>query len=211
MYNQNEAILEGIVEKEFTYVYSRTKKAISSQQFYECILKIKRKSEGYDYVIVRASKLLLDGIYSIQKGETIRVEGIVLSEKCVEKDGKEHLKVFVRATHMSIPQEKGKATNIIYLAGKIAKKKLLRIIPKTEKIIMETVIENEILHKKSLIPVNFWDNDARKVASYAEGSLVKLTGRFQTRNSTNESPYGETEVKVAYEISAMKLGFKKTT
>ena len=95
--------------------------------------------------------------------------------------------------------------NRIFLDGHICKKPIHRRTPKGKDIADMLLAVNRAHGKSDYIPCIVWGKDAKDVARLEVGAAVRILGRIQSREYEKKLPQGESEIRVAYEVSAMEV------
>lgn len=203
---ENKCIITGILEKEFEYSHG-----ISCTNFYETIIKVKRKNGVEDLIPVIASDKILKNTFQCfrLKGKYVQIEGNFRSYRSIDEKSK-HLRLYVGVEKICVLGDERTAkedSNIVYLEGRICKPTIFRTTPNGVKIteIMLSVGKN-ITHMNS-IPCITWNNLAIGARKFKINDELKIYGRIQSREyikrSSPDSPSGE--IKTAYEVSIFRI------
>lgn len=195
----NEATLEGKVVSDLSYYY--TSRDVKYYKFY---ISLKRLSEVEDIIPVVISEIIMEKYnVKITNGDYVSVSG---EYRSYNSQGRLYLflKAKAIASYGKI-KTLNEDTNRIYLGGHICKAEPLRITPLGKRIVEIMVAVNRRNGLTSYIPCILWGLSDQKAAEYAKvGNEVSIEGRIQSRKYTKVLPDGNSEERVAYEVSIMK-------
>jgi single-stranded DNA-binding protein len=200
----NKLVLVGNVRE---CVLSFTSRSKIEEKFYRIELEIPRKSKYVDVIpVVCSEKLLYD--VNVEKGSRIRVEGKIHTRNYEGTDGRSHLNVFAYARDVSeVPSDEkidNSETNYIELHGYVCRDTHSRRTGKTKRAITDIMLAvNRVFYDKTdYIPCIAWGRNATLAGKRKVGDLVKVVGRFQSRQYDKKGIRG---TKTAYEISVMDM------
>lgn len=91
--------------------------------------------------------------------------------------------------------------------GYICKKPIYRTTPFGREITDLLIAVNRPYNKSDYIPCIAWGRNARFCENLLVGDHIKIWGRIQSREYQKKLPSGETETKIAFEVSISKLEF----
>lgn len=195
--SNNKVTLYGRVRE--TPVYSHQ---VYGEGFYETTLEVPRLSEQVDILPITISeRLIADN--NIEVGSVIYVSGQLRSyNKQIEEKSKLLLTVFVREI---LTKEEVQNPNTIELTGYICKQPIYRTTPFKREICDLLLAVNRAYNKSDYIPCIAWGRNARFVRNIAIGERVELVGRIQSREYQKVKEDGETETRIAYEVSINRI------
>ena len=191
--NKNSGIISGIVITE-PQMFS-----CHGRMFYEFYLKIKRKSEVEDVVLVNVPVNVVEQDFC--SGAFITLKGQIRSYN-KQVDDKRKLVVFFYATELSIDLTQT-YFNEILLQGYIGTQPKIRKTPLGRTICDVILAVNRPL-KSDYIPCIFWGNQAEEICNCELGSKVFILGRLQSRKYNKEIDGKDVEL-IAYEISVNQI------
>lgn len=147
----------------------------------------------------------------INPSQYVIIEGQLRSyNRYVESSNKLVLTIFARTIHVPGEDELNEAMrnpNEIYLDGYICKKPIYRTTPFGREITDLLIAVNRPYNKSDYIPCIAWGRNARFCENLLVGDHIKIWGRIQSREYQKKLPSGETETKIAFEVSISKLEF----
>lgn len=209
-------MLDNIIERNTVKILGKVsgKKEYShevfGEKFYNLDLEVPRLSDSTDILPITISERLLINIdFSI--GEYVIIEGQLRSyNRTVDGTNRLILTIFVREIY--IPDEEKfieilRSPNEIYLDGYICKKPVYRTTPFGREITDILLAVNRAYNKSDYIPSIAWGRNARFCENLIIGDHIKLWGRIQSRTYQKRLETGESETRVAYEVSITKLEF----
>ncbi len=165
------------------------------------LLAVKRLSGVYDLlpVIFREETLIP---FPLAEGKRIALEGEIRSfNNRSGKGPKLCLAVFAR----SFSEDAQEDANAVMLAGAVCKSPVFRETPLGREIADVMLAVNRRYRKSDYIPVILWGQNARCAASLPVGAYLAFEGRMQSRAYLKKIADGESESRVAYEVSAAHL------
>lgn len=196
--DKNVVNLLGEVQTPFMFEYKDRR----GNSFYRFILKVKRLSGEYDYIVCQASDNLIEPQDDLT-GELMEITGILKTRNKKNRgDNKSHLDIFVNVYDCDFTSE-FISKNEVELEGYICKNPIYRVTP-LERHITDLCIANNSW-KTSYIPTICWGKNAVKMEKKHIGTKVKIHGRIQTREYNKKLPNGSIVTKVATELSCDKI------
>lgn len=175
-----------------------------NENFYELILDVKRLSNTSDRLPVTISEKLLTDMSDFQEGKTLAVSGEYRStNKLIGDRSKLVLYFFAKNimpnTENDIPNNE---LNFLKLVGFICKPPIFRETPFRREICDVLLAVNRPNNNKSdYIPCITWGRNAKYMSSLSVGTKIELDGRIQSRQYKKQLASGESEDRVAYEVS----------
>lgn len=180
--------------------------------FYSFELEVPRLSDFADVLPITISeRLFVNMDFSV--GTYVVIDGQLRSyNRYINNSNKLMLTIFARDIY--IPQEDEmeelmKKPNEIFIDGYICKQPVYRTTPFGREISDLLIAVNRPYNKSDYIPCISWGRNARFCEKLLIGDHIKVWGRIQSRNYQKKLSNGETEVKVAYEVSVSKLEYVK--
>ena len=205
LYENNLSAVSGriITDLEFSH-------EVYGEGFYSFYINVKRLSESYDKIPVLVSERLPE-YKLLGLGQFIRVEGQFRSYNTTNSmSNKLMLMVFAREIEILDPEESElKNENSIILNGFICKKPIYRTTPFGREIADILLAVNRTYNKSDYLPCISWGRNAKYCSNFNVGDNVKVWGRIQSREYQKKLEDGETETRIAYEISVSKLELEK--
>ena len=193
----NKVYLSGTIETEPVFSHE-----LYGEGFYEFTLRVPRLSEQSDVIPVTISERLLCERHLV-KGAKISFYGQFRSfNKLVGEKSKLMLTVFVRDFSEGGDEAN---PNVTELTGYVCKQPMYRTTPFSREICDLLIAVNRAYDKSDYIPCIAWGRNARFVREMAVGQKLSLSGRIQPREYTKKLPDGNSEVRVAYELSVNKI------
>lgn len=214
----DEAVLIGVITEDFTYHHST-----KSANIYKSYINVERESGTVDTLPIMATDKVLNEAFTLKDDKSygaenysVCINGLMASyNEHIGTSNKSHLVLYVKASTILIVSDDTKHNNKIELTGYIVKDVSVRTTPgaKDEKgnwIRKERTIADVLLgvnigngkHSTSYyIPCILWSKTAIAVGKLKVGSQINIHGRIQSRSYTKKFENGNTEDKVAYEVS----------
>ncbi|WP_297871581.1 single-stranded DNA-binding protein [uncultured Oscillibacter sp.] len=194
MTTKNEVLLEGLVlaEPEWSHENHGT-------QFYRVTLQVPRLSGQVDVL-----PLLAPGALAAQTapGRLLRVRGQLRSFNNRSGVGSRLvLTVYAQEFQPGLDE----ACNQITLAGALCKPPVFRRTPLGRSICDLMLAVPRRYGRADYLPVIAWGQLAVKASRLQVGDPLALEGRVQSRTYYKNLDSGETEERVAYEVSVMRL------
>lgn len=197
MMNNNVATICGVVTEEPRYSHQ-----MYGEGFYESALTVPRLSDQVDVIPFTISeRLLSDG--AINVGSTVTLTGQLRSyNKLCDGRSKLLLTLFVR----DVPENDfSRNPNSIDIVGYICKAPVYRMTPFKREICDLLLAVNRAYNKSDYLPCIAWGRNARFIKEADVGARVCVNGRIQSRNYQKLLENGETETRVAYEVSINRI------
>ncbi|WP_295747750.1 single-stranded DNA-binding protein [uncultured Oscillibacter sp.] len=194
MTTKNEVLLEGLAlgEPEWSHENHGT-------QFYRVYLQVPRLSGQVDVLPV-----LLPGALAAQaaEGRLLRVRGQLRSFNNRSGVGSRLvLTVYAQELQTGLDEP----CNQIILSGALCKPPVFRRTPLGRSICDLMLAVPRRYGRADYLPVIAWGQLAVKASRLRVGDALALEGRVQSRTYHKVTESGETEERVAYEVSMMRL------
>ena len=194
MTTKNEVLLEGLAlgEPEWSHENHGT-------QFYRVYLQVPRLSGQVDVLPV-----LLPGALAAQaaEGRLLRVRGQLRSFNNRSGVGSRLvLTVYAQELQTGLDEP----CNQIILSGALCKPPVFRRTPLGRSICDLMLAVPRRYGRADYLPVIAWGQLAVKASRLRVGAPLALEGRIQSRTYHKVTESGETEERVAYEVSMMRL------
>lgn len=174
------------------------------EKFYKINVESKRLSTSQDILPVIISERLID-ISSLTIGKTVHVIGQFRSyNKQEEMRSRLVLSIFAKEIEI-IDTEDILTLNNADLIGYICKKPIYRKTPLGREIADVLIAVNRSYKKSDYIPCILWGRNAKFCEKLQVGTMVRISGRIQSRNYEKKLENGETLEKTAYEVSVSKF------
>ena len=194
----NSAQLVGKVLSELEFSHKTYGEA-----FYVALLGVVRKSGYEDDIRLMVSERLI-GSMSLTPGQTVKVSGQVrtYNQEC---EGKNRLTVVVFVREVEVLEAETPHENRIYLEGFVCKKPVRRTSPLGREICDLMLAVNRMYNKSDYIPCIAWGRNAAYGGELDVGCKLAIEGRIQSREYKKRDEEGNVSVKVAYEVSIIKM------
>lgn len=190
--------LRGELEEELTFSHE-----IFGEKFYSARIKIHRLSDTYDVLPITISERLLEEV-NLNENNLVDLVGQLRSyNKNIDNKNKLVLTVFAR--EIKVVDGEAKDPNNIFLDGYICKDPIYRKTPLGREISDLLVAINRPYNKSDYIPSIVWGRNAKFAKNLKVGDRVQMWGRVQSRDYEKKLESGETEKRVAYEVSISKI------
>ena len=168
------------------------------KRFYRFPLEVERLSGNVDVLPVIVPEPVLCAM-DLSGGTMLEVSGQIRTFNSRSETGR-RLVISVYAETLAACE--GEPANEVALIGTICKEPIYRQTPLGREICDVMLAVNRPYHRADYIPCIFWGKTANQVSLCAVGTMVELTGRFQSRDYVKV--LGETsERRTAYEVSVM--------
>lgn len=177
------------------------------ETFYQFPLGICRRSGYVDEIqIIISERLIWQNMPEV--GTRVHIGGQVRTYN--EADGgRNKLNVTVFAREFSVCTGEcdcgREDENLIFLSGFLCKEPILRVSPLGREICDIMLAVNRMYNKSDYIPCIAWGRNAIYAGSLHVGSPLSITGRIQSREYRKKEEDGSAVVKVAYEVSIVKI------
>lgn len=203
-FNENNFVeIGGIVIDEPKFSHE-----LFDEKFYKLNVESKRLSTSQDVLPVIISERLLD-ISSLTIGKMVHVIGQFRSyNKQEEQRSKLVLSIFAKEIEI-IENDEILTLNNADLVGYICKKPIYRKTPLGREIADVLIAVNRSYKKSDYIPCILWGRNAKFCEKLQVGTMVRLSGRIQSRNYEKKLENGEVLEKTAYEVSVSKFSINK--
>jgi len=175
------------------------------ETFYCFSMGVDRKSGYRDTIQIIVSERLIWNI-EFCTGDHIEILGQIRTYN-EEKDGRNKLNVVVFAREFKLCQGDTPVSheNKIHLEGFLCKKPIGRMSPLGREICDIMLAVNRMYNKSDYIPCIAWGRNAGYASSLDIGTKITITGRIQSREYRKRDDDGDITVKIAYEVSILKL------
>ncbi len=194
----NIVFLTGTVTSQPQYSHS-----VCSEAFYNLSIEVARLSGYCDILPVTASERLLEGL-DLENGKMLHITGQLRSyNRCINGANRLLLTVFAK----DVQQAEGQphTPNEITLEGFICKAPTYRTTPFGREIADVMLAVNRSYGKSDYIPCICWGRNARFASNLQVGEKIKVFGRIQSREYEKALEGGESETRVAYEVSICQM------
>ncbi len=180
------------------------------ESFYSFDLEVSRLSDSMDLLpIMISERLIVED--DVNVGEYVIIEGQLRSyNRYVNNSNRLILTIFAKEFYMINEvelEESLRKPNEIYLDGYICKDPIYRTTPFGREITDILMAVNRAYNKSDYIPCIAWGRNARFCEKMVIGDHIKLWGRIQSREYQKRLPSGETETRMAFEVSVSKLEY----
>lgn len=204
-FNENNFVeIGGIVVDEPKFSHE-----LFDEKFYKINVESKRLSSSQDILPVIISERLID-INNLTIGKTVHVIGQFRSyNKQEETRSRLVLSIFAKEMEIIDTEEDILTLNNADLIGYICKKPIYRKTPLGREIADVLIAVNRSYKKSDYIPCILWGRNAKFCEKLQVGTMVRLSGRIQSRNYEKKLENGETLEKTAYEVSVSKFSINK--
>lgn len=204
-YNENNNIKIGgmvVSEPEFSH-------ELYEEKFYRFYIETKRLSNYTDKLPVIVSERLVQ-IDALKNGDLLEIVGQFRSyNQLIDNRSKLVLSIFAKEVE-KVDNEDILTLNEATFIGYICKNPIYRKTPLGREIADVLIAVNRSYKKSDYIPCILWGRNAKFCETLSVGSMVKLTGRIQSRNYEKKLEDGTVIPKVAYEVSISKFSIAKT-
>ena len=172
------------------------------ERFFRFPLRVRRLSGAEDILNVFARERLVRES-DLAPGSRIRAEGEIRTFNNKSGVGpKLVVSLFARSLSPSdVPEDE----NRVELTGTLCKPTLLRETPLGRSVCDLMLAVNRSYGRSDYLPCICWGSSAKEAAEWSVGTMVTLSGRFQSRDYRKLLPDGSYTEKTAYEISAMEV------
>lgn len=178
------------------------------EKFYKFVIETKRLSDLADEIPVIISERLID-LENLKIGKLVHINGQFRSYN-QQNDGKSKLVLSIFVKDIEIVEDESILTlNEASFSGYICKAPIYRKTPLGREIADALVAVNRSYKKSDYIPCILWGRNAKFCEKIDVGTMVKLTGRIQSRKYEKKFEDGTSISKVAYEVSVAKFSITK--
>ncbi len=189
--NNNNVLIKGKIVKLPSYSHT-----VMGEGFFEMYVEVKRLSDETDVLPVTISERLIEGF---NLGDEIGISGQFRSYNKLDGE-KSKLMLTIFAKELIDPNEIS-AVNQINMVGYICKEPIYRTTPFGREICDVLLAVNRAYNKSDYLPCIAWGRNARFVKDLGIGEKLEVQGRIQSRKYQKKTESGDTETKIAYEIS----------
>lgn len=198
--DNNQVTIAGQIISGFTFNHE-----VFGENFYLVDITVQRLSSSSDIIPIMISDRLID-IHKDYIDKYVIVTGQFRSYNLKEED-RSHLmlSVFVKTIEIiEVPDEETfpSLQNCICLDGHVCKQPIYRKTPLGREICDVLLAVNRPYGKSDYIPCICWGRNARYAGNFNIGEHIRIHGRIQSREYVKP---GETEVRIAYEVSVAKI------
>lgn len=196
----NMVSLVGTIASGFQYSHS-----VLGEGFYMTDLLVERLRGQTDRIPLLVSERILD-VKDDYSGRLAAVAGQFRSYN--DHEGRKSclvLSVFVYEIVVRDVLGDGTRNNQIFLDGYLCKKPVYRRTPLGREIADLLVAVNRTCGKSDYIPCIVWGRNAGYVSETSVGERIRIWGRIQSREYTKVLGNMESEVRIAYEVSAGRV------
>lgn len=171
---------------------------------YRFMLKSQRLSGDFDEIPVVIMANGID-VEELKVGMKISVVGNFYSHNKYF-DGKTHLilQIFARSVDI-VNEEKSIDQNYVYLDGFVCREPVYRTTPKGRFITELLIAVHRTKSSSDYIPVICWGFHATAMSEVPVGTKLKISGRLQSREYIKILSETESEMRIAYEVSAKTI------
>ncbi len=194
----------GIISSELEFSHE-----IYEEKFFKFYIEVERLSALTDRLPVIISERLVKK-ENFKIGKIVYIEGQLRSYN-QSIAGKNKLILSIFAKEMQEVEEKEDNSDTLTLndcnfTGYICKDPIYRRTPLGREISDILLAVNRSYKKSDYIPCILWGRNAKFCRTIPVGSMVKLTGRIQSRTYEKKLEDGTIKPMVAYELSVSKFG-----
>ncbi|MGI6728177.1 MAG: single-stranded DNA-binding protein [Anaerovoracaceae bacterium] len=198
----NQLELRGTIETMPEYSHKSY-----GEVFYCFTLAVERKSGYRDQLQVMVSERLIWNL-DIKTDIKAYISGQIRTYNQII-DGKNKLNIVAFAREISLLEEEEEETvldeNKVYLEGYLCKLPVYRVSPLGREICDMMLAVNRMYNKSDYIPCIAWGRNASYAESLKVGTRIRISGRFQSREYRKKDEEGNVTIKVAYEVSIVKI------
>ena len=196
----NRVSLTGYFSNRFEFSHEKF-----GEKFFIAELAVERLSGVKDFIPVMVSDRLIE-VKEDYTGYPVKIDGQFRSYNKKEENRKRLiLSVFATDIEFLDGYVVNADNNAISLDGYICKEPVYRQTPNGREIADLIVAVNRPYGKSDYIPCIVWGRNARYASSLEVGTHIALDGRIQSREYIKKLDGGQTETKVAYEVSVGKI------
>ncbi|MEG1930616.1 MAG: single-stranded DNA-binding protein [Anaerovorax sp.] len=176
------------------------------ETFFKFTLGIERKSQYLDQIQVVFSERLISET-DLEEGSKVKISGQIrtYNELCEGKN-KLIIVVFAREVEIFSEDEELKFENEIKLEGYLCKSPMKRVSPLGRELCDVMLAVNRMYNKSDYIPCIAWGRNAGYTATLQVGDKLSVLGRLQSREYRKKDGEENIMIKVAYEVSILRLG-----
>lgn len=168
------------------------------KRFYTFPLEVERLSGTVDVLPILIPEQVLWQM-DLSGGDMLEVRGQV---RTYNNRGSEERKLVISVYASYLASCEGDCLNEVELTGTLCKLPVCRQTPLGRQICDGMLAVNRPYHRADYIPCIFWGQTAKQLGQCGVGSVIRLTGRLQSRDYIKI--LGQTsQTRTAYEVSAM--------
>ncbi|MGL6198709.1 MAG: single-stranded DNA-binding protein [Lachnospiraceae bacterium] len=198
----NQVTIIGKVDSEPIFSHQ-----VFGEKFYSLKVLVRRLSNREDRISLLISEFYID-VSQEYNGKFVMASGKFRSYN-QHDEHRNHVVLSVFVKDVLFKDEDMSETNTennkILLEGNICKKPIYRKTPMGREIAELILAVNRQYGKTDYIPCICWGGNARYAAGYDVADYVRVIGRIQSREYAKKLSDEETEMRVAYEVSASKV------
>lgn len=199
----NRVSIKGEIVSGFGYSHE-----VHGERFYTADIRTCRNSGYVDIIPVIVSERLIDSGHDYNE-QIVFVRGQFRSYNPRE-GGWRRLELFVFVHGIEFSRDNGNENQVL-LGGILCKKPVYRKTPLGREIAEVLLAVNRLYGKADYIPCIVWGWDAKLAAQLGVGTAINIQGRIQSREYVKLLSDEETEIRVAYEVSASILSLREGT
>jgi len=196
MTDQNRLLLSGRIDDMPQFSH-----AVRGAAFYTFPIRVERLSGKDDVLPVIAAEHLL--MPTLLPGDRICVSGQLRSFDRYDALGR-HLHIFAYAKELSCTADPVDRNEIL-LTGALCRQPVYRRTPLGREIADLLLCSERAFQKRDHLPVIAWGTCAKRAAACQPADRMEVMGRFQSRPYEKRLADGNTEMRIAYEVSAFRI------
>ena len=183
---------------------------IFDEKFYKFNIETKRLSNSSDILPIIVSERLVE-LDTLKLDKIVEIEGQFRSyNQQTEGKSKLVLSIFAKDIIEKESSDDILTKNDATFVGYICKPPIYRKTPLGREIADILLAVNRTYKKSDYIPCILWGRNAKFCEKLPVGTMVKLSGRIQSRKYEKKYEDGTVKEMVAYEISVAKFSLNKT-
>lgn len=196
----NQVTIVGQIASDFLFNHE-----VFGENFYLVDISVQRLSNSIDIIPIMVSDQLID-VSKDYIDMYVIITGQFRSYNLRDED-RSHLILSVFAKNIEIVEQPTEdcfpvLTNSIFLDGFVCKPPIYRKTPLGREIADVLLAVNRAYGKSDYIPCICWGRNARFAEGFQVGEHIQIWGRIQSREYIKQ---GETEIRIAYEVSVCKI------
>ncbi len=199
LFENNAVTMSGEISSEAVFSHE-----MYGEKFYSYQISVKRLSGENDIIPLTISERLTK---DLTIGTKVSILGQFRSyNKHEEVKNRLILSVFVREIQLlEDEKEDEKDDNDIMLKGYICKQPTYRRTPLGREVCDLLIAVNRPYGKSDYIPCITWGRNARFAVNFDVSQEITVYGRIQSRKYIKKISEGQTEERIAYEVSVAKI------
>lgn len=199
LFENNAVVMSGEISSEAVFSHE-----IYGEKFYSYNLSVKRLSEEVDIIPLTISERLAK---DLTVGTKVSVMGQFRSyNKHEQIKNRLVLSVFVREIKIVEKETNDKRdNNDIMLKGYVCKLPTYRKTPLGREVCDLLIAVNRPYGKSDYVPCICWGRNARFAGEFEVSQEITIYGRIQSRKYIKKISEGQTEERIAYEVSVAKI------